>query len=153
MNMLRRASVSVGLFLILLAAYGAWRSANLVQSDTEQIRSVLDAAASGLKDRAASRITGNLTPDFKWGETSRSEFNQILSGALWQARDIDLVRTNEQIEVRGDTATSTGKYRASYRPAPEAGVETNSGNYSVTLRKIDGDWKIQSLRGGENIGP
>ncbi|HEX8834773.1 MAG TPA: nuclear transport factor 2 family protein [Abditibacteriaceae bacterium] len=151
MKNLRTYLIVAGVLLLIFGGWQAWRAANPKLTDEQQVRLHLDGAASALQDRSTARFVNYLAPNFTWNDSSRAEFNQLLAGAMWQTRDVQLQRSDEKIEVRGDQATTTGRFRVSYRSAAQAPPDTRRGTYSLKWKRIDGDWKIISATGGENL--
>ena len=139
-----------GLMLIMAGAYFTFRKSSSPLSSEAQITRELDQAESALEARSAPRLTHLLSEDFRWGDNDRKEFNQMVAGAFWQWRDVELTRTGQSVTVSGDNADARGTYVMRYRPSEGAAVETHRGNYVLHLRLEDGEWKVAAATGGEN---
>jgi ketosteroid isomerase-like protein len=92
-------------------------------------------------------VLRHLAPDFSWNNISRQEVSSMTKGSLFQWRDVQVQRTGETISVTGNEATTSGSFRLSYRPGPNAPPQTTSGTYSLRWRLNDGEWKIVKAEG------
>lgn len=149
---MRRFIMLLGLVLLIGGGLSYWRATHPVLSPQQQIAANLDDVASALQSRAANRVLSHLAPEFSWNNSSRKEIGDILRGSLLGFRDVQLQRSGETVQVQGDTATSSGSFRLSYRSSQGGQPQTQSGEYSLQWRKIDGEWKITSAKGGESVG-
>jgi len=152
MQKFRSAFIALGLLFIFAAGFSFWRSSNPPQSDEQILISSLDNAASAIRDRSVGRVMGVLAPGFSTGGTSRGEFNQMMTGAFFQWRDVKLDLSNRKVQINGDSATTTGRFALNYRPQEGASPESQSGDFSLNWQKIDGVWKVVSATGGEALG-
>lgn len=151
MQAFRKYFIAVGVLLILAGGFSAWRASNPPQSEEQILLSTLDDAASAIQDRSVARVSKFLAPSFSWNGTSRSELKQVMTGAFWQWRDVQLQLTNQQVTVNGDEATTSGRFILNYRPAQDAAPESNSGNFTLQWRKADGQWQVVSATGADNM--
>jgi ketosteroid isomerase-like protein len=126
-----------------------WRAAHPPLTPEQQIAANLDDAQRALQNRSAGGVLRHLAPDFSWNNTSRQEFSSMTKGSLFQWRDIQVQRSDEQISVSGNEATSTGSFRMSYRAAPNTPPQNMSGTYTLRWRLIDGEWKVVKADGAQ----
>lgn len=146
---MKKIFAALGMLFILAGAYFTFRTKNPPLSSVQQVTRDLDAAQKAIETRSAKQLKSYLSDDFRYGDTDRRDFNTMMGASFLQWRDVQLVRSSERIEIDGNSATATGKFRLSYRPSEGAAIETKSGDYILQLRHEDGQWKVVSASGGE----
>ena len=152
MQRMRRAIIGLGLVLLVAGGIGIWRAMHPPLSPEQQIGVNLEAAADALQRRSTSGVMRYVAPEFKWNNSSRDELRQLMAGASFQWRDVQLERTDEKITVSGDEAVSSGSYHLTYRTGPQAAPEAHNGTYTLRWKLRDGEWKIVAATGGESVG-
>jgi ketosteroid isomerase-like protein len=138
---------ALGTVLLLIGGFLWWQAANPPLTAEQQITASLDDAADALQKRSAAGVLRHLAPDFTWNNTSRDEFSSLLKGSLFQARDVQIRRSNEKVVVNGDEATSTGSFRATYRTTPNGDITTQNGTYTTRWKMLDSGWKMVAIEG------
>jgi ketosteroid isomerase-like protein len=151
MQKMRYAVLAFGLVLLIVGGIGVWRATHPPLTAEEQIVANIDDAAAGIEQRSVSRLAHYLAPEFSWNGTPRADVTRALAGTFYQWRDVQLQRTVDRVQVSGDTATTSGTYRISFRPAPDAAPETQAGTYTLQWRLRDGNWQIVAAQGGEAL--
>ena len=146
MRNLRKLILGLGLLLFVVGGISLWRAMHPPLTTEQQIVANMDDAARALENRLPRGILRHLAPEFSADGTSRKEFDSILKGMLFQWREVQVQRFNERVEVNGDSAVSSGTYRLSYRSAPDAPIESQSGSYSLQWRLLDGEWKVVAAK-------
>src|SRR4028119_1994047 len=131
MQRLRSGFIVLGSLLLLVSGVVWWRITHPPLTPQQQIAANLDDAQRALQNRSAAGVLRHLAPDFSWNNTSRQEVSSLTKGSMFQWRDVQMQRTDEQISVAGNTASSTGSFRVSYRPAPKAPLQTATGTYML----------------------
>ncbi len=152
MQTLKRYRVLV-VVALLAALYLGWRLTRPPLSPEQQIRVNMDGVTQAIQNTSPRNILGYLSPDFQWNRTKRDEVEQMVREASVSATDVQITRSGERIQVRGNEATVTGDFRLSYRllqESRETPPHTSVGQYSVLWQKRNGDWKIVQVQGGEN---
>lgn len=141
MQQLRKLFLTGGA-AFLLAGIVFWWQNQTPQTPQQQIIAALDDAETAIERRSVSGVMQHLARDFKWNSSSRSEVADLLRGTFFQARDVQITRSGESINVNGETATSTGTYRATYKTSPQGPPETSEGRFTLYWRLEDGQWKM-----------
>lgn len=143
----------LGAALLLFAgAIFVWRAAHPPLSDAQQIAAALDDIAARAKRRDIAGISGYLSRDFKFGDTGRKEFQNSLVGGVLGYRGVDLVLSQTQTELRGDTAQTTGRYELQLRSELNSPPETYRGRFVLNWRRQDGQWLIARAQGDQLPG-
>ena len=140
---------AVGLMLLLAGVVSWWRASHPPLTASQQITANLDEATQALQNRSTAGILRHIAPGFSWNNNSKKELGDLLRGAMFQWRDVQLQRSGEVTVVNGTQATTTGSYMLRYRAGPKAPRETSSGNYKLQWQMQDGNWKIVKADGGE----
>ena len=141
----------LGLVFILAGAYFTFRTKNPPLSSLAQVTRNLDGAENAVETRNARALKSFLTDDFRAGDTDRQSFNTMMGASFLQWRDVQLSRSGEKIEIDGNSAVARGKFRLSHRAQEGAPMETQSGDYTLQLRREEGKWKVVSASGVEAI--
>jgi ketosteroid isomerase-like protein len=147
MRRLRLGVFVLGCILVLIGGVIWWRAKHPPLTAEQQIAANMDDAQRALQNRSAGGVLRHLAPDFSWNNTSRQEVSSMTKGSLFQWRDVQVERSNEQVDVSGTEATSTGSFRITYRSSPDAPPQTANGTYSLRWRLITGEWKIVKAEG------
>ena len=151
MHKIRYVVLALGLVLLIVGGIGVWRAMHPPLTAEEQIIANIDDAAVSIEQRSTSRLARYLAPEFSWNGTPRADALRLLAGTFYQFRDVQLQRTIERVQVNGDTATTSGTYHISFRSAPQAAPESQSGAFTLKWRLRDGKWLIVSAQGGEAL--
>jgi ketosteroid isomerase-like protein len=80
----------------------------------------------------------------------------LVRGALTEATRVEITRSGETVEIRGEEATVSGQFSASYASIRESRTSPRrslQGEYSILWRREDGNWKIVSAQGGDSAQP
>jgi hypothetical protein len=149
MHKIRFVVLALGLVLLIAGGFGVWRAMHPPLTAEEQIIANIDDAAASIEQRSTSRLARYLAPEFSWNGTPRADVIRMLAGTFYQYRDVQLQRTIDRVQVDGDTATTNGTYRISFRAAPQAAPESQSGTFTLRWRLRDGNWQIVSAQGTE----
>jgi hypothetical protein len=149
MHKLRNSILALGLVLLLVGGFLWWQAANPPLTAEQQIKTSLDDAQAALQKRSTAGVLRHLAPGFSWNNSSRDEFASLLKGGLFQARDIQIQRYDEQIIVNGDEATSRGTFRATYRATPKGELTRQRGTYQMRWKMLDEGWKITAIEGAD----
>ena len=149
---MRRFVIGLGFVLLVFGGFSYWRATHPILSPEQQIILQLDDVSSALQNRSANRVLGHLSSDFKWNNSGRKEIGDLLRGSMLGFRDVQLQRSGETIHVNGDSATSSGSFRLNYRTSQGGEAQAHEGDYTLQWRKIDGNWKITAVKGGESLG-
>ena len=139
---------TLGVLLLLMGSWFFWRNSQIVLSDEQQITNNLEDLRQAVQDQSSSRIADYLAEDFNWSGQSKSELRRQMNGAFIQFRDVTANISGVVISMSGETATATGIYAYSYRPAPRAGFESSRGQFKLQLAKRDGEWLIVKAEDG-----
>lgn len=134
-------------------AFGIWRISRPQLSPEQQVKVVMDGVSQSVQNASPRGILQFLSPDFKWNNSSRAEVEKLIRQLCAGASRVELTRTNEKISVRGDEATVSGHYEIRFHTLQEASSEpahSHGGDFTLLWQKIDGEWKIVALQGGEN---
>jgi DNA-binding GntR family transcriptional regulator len=132
----------LALLAIALLAYGIER---LIVTDAEAIEALAERAGRAVADRDWENLRGCLSEDFHYGSLDR-DGTVTLVRRLVERHDPKGIRVLMQhIEVHGDEAQAEGIVvgRAYGRPARVV--------VSVDLRRVDGDWRIARVEGGNFV--
>ena len=149
---LKRNRVLVALALIVVA-FAVWRLSRPQLTSEQQIRANMNDLAQGMQNTSPRQMLQYLSPDFKWNNNSREQVERLVRQISAGATHVEVMRTGERIQVRGEEATVSGNYTIRYlmRQEPrETPLHVLSGPYSVVWQKRDGDWKIVALEGGDS---
>lgn len=142
--------------VLLIFGYALWRLSRPPLTPEQQIRANMNGVAQAMQNTSPRAILGYLAPDFKWNNNSRDEVEHVIREAAVSATKVEVTRSGEKISVRGDSATATGDFSISFRmlqESRETPPHVSAGQYTVLWQKqADGDWKISSVQGGENMG-
>ena len=152
MQRLKRYRVLV-VVALLVAAYFGWRLSRPPLTPEQQIRANMNDVTQAMRNTSPRGILGYLSPDFKWNRTGRDEVEHLIREASAGATNVQVTRSGEQIQVRGDEATASGDFSLSYRmlqESRETAPHVVKGQYSVLWQKQNGEWKITQIQGGEN---
>jgi ketosteroid isomerase-like protein len=147
MQRLQLGVMVLGVLLLLIGGISWWRAAHPPLTAEQQIAANLDDAQRALQNRSAGGVLRYLAPDFSWNNTSRQEFSGMTKGSLFQWRDVQVQRTDEEITVTGNEATSSGTFRISFRSGRDAPLQTMNGTYILHWRLIDSEWKVVKAEG------
>lgn len=130
-----------------------WRTTHPPLSDEQHIYNNLTAIKDAAQNRQTKSVVYYLSADFTWGAMSRKEFVRTMSGAFFQARDVQITLSNVDLARPGsDTAVTSGDYAVTMRSSPGAPLDTARGPFKLFWRKSDGEWKVYRAEGGTNLG-
>ena len=148
---LRRFVFVVGTALLLLASLLLWRAAHPPLSDREQITAQMETMRAAVEARSAGAIAKNVGDDFAWNGLDARTFRASLAQAFIQWRDVKVSVPSQKTEVRGDDATTSGRYVIALREAQSSAPQTFRGDFAVQWKRAKNGWRIVSLRGGEQL--
>lgn len=152
---LRKILIIAGCALLVIGGIVAWRATHPPLTDEQQIAANLEAMRVAVENRNAKGVTWYLAADFRWQGLKKSDVHRHLAGAFVAPgrplRDVQVYLSGLRIEVRDDSATTTGHYNVSYRIG-DAPAESRAGDFTLQWQKRDGQWKIVQAEGGGNIG-
>lgn len=149
MQRLRLGVFALGFVLLVIGGMAWWRATHPPLTAEQQIAANLDDAQRALQNRSASGVLRHLAPEFSWDNTSRQEVSSMTKGSMFQWRDVQVQRTDEEISVTGNEAVSTGNYRISYRIRSDMPPQSLSGRYTLHWRLINGEWKVVKAEGAK----
>ena len=149
MRQLRLGVFVLGVLLLLVGGIVWWRAAHPPLTAEQQIVANLDDAQRALENRSAGGVLRHLAPDFSWDTTSRQEISTMTKGSIFQWRDVQVQRTDEEISVTGTEAVSSGNFRMSYRVRSGSPPQRLSGRYILRWRLIEGEWKVVKAEGAK----
>lgn len=147
----KRNRVLVALAL-LVVAFAVWRLTRPPLSNEQQIRANMNDLVQGMQKTAPRQMLQYLAPDFKWNNNSRDQMERLVRQVSAGATHVEVTRTGENLQMRGEEATVSGNYTIYYQTLQEprdTPPHVLSGQYTVLWQKRDGDWKIVALQGGE----
>ena len=137
---------------LLFCGFVGWKITHPPLTPEQQIRANMNGLTRAVRNTSPRAIIGYLAPEFKWNKTSRDEAERLIREASISATQVEVTRTAEKIEVRGESATATGDFTIRYRLLQESKnvpAHSSSGQYVVTWQKqADGNWKIAQIDGG-----
>lgn len=151
MRALRRFVLFICTAMLLMASFIAWRAMNPELSDREQISAQMEEMRAAVEARSASGIAKNVGGDFAWNGLDARTFRASLAQAFVQWRDVKLSIPSQKTEVRGASATTSGRYSIALREAESSTPQTFKGDFSVQWNRTRNGWRISGLRGGEEL--
>jgi hypothetical protein len=113
----------------------AWRAANPPLSDREQISAQMEEMRAAVEVRSAGVLAKNVSDDFAWNGLDARTFRASLAQAFVQWRDVKLRIPAQKTEVRGDSATTNGRYNITLREAEASAPQTFTGNFTVQWKR------------------
>lgn len=144
---MRKILLIGGLLLLLLGGFFTWRALHPPLTDEQQIAAALDGITSAANNRQPRGVANYLAKDFKFGSTRKKEFQQSLAAGILQYRVVDLKLAGVQVDVNGETATSSGRYTLNLKSEYTSPAEVFPGNFDLKWRKIDGEWLVTEVEG------
>ena len=146
---MKRILIFSGLLLLGLSGFLIWRALHPPLTDGEQIAANLDAITAAARARDAATVVSYLAPTFAFNgqPTKRLDFKRQLFGGMTQYRAIDLQINGVKIDVQGETSTSDGRWMLDLSRDPDVPPDSQSGDFKLKWRKIDGEWKIVEVQG------
>lgn len=138
------------LLLVVVLGFVYWRATRPHLTDEQQIAANIAGLEAAAQNRQSNQILHYLSSDFRWNNMKRQELGSYMSGFFWQARDVNVDLNATNTTVTGDTATTAGRFYFSYKPAPDAPLESKSGRFTAQWRRENGNWVITRVEGGEN---
>ena len=144
---MRKTFILSALLCLLIVGIFTWRHINPPLTDEQQIAAAINAISAAANARSPRGVANYLAKDFKFGSTSKSEFQNFLVGAMLQHRVVNLQTSSVKVEVNGETATSGGHYVLSLKPEFDSPPEVLSGRFGLEWRKIDGEWVVVRAQG------
>lgn len=149
----RKLLMLAGLVIFVVGLYGAWKAMHPQLTPEQQIKANVEDLRRQIENRNVKGVTFYFSKNFNWQGTSRREVIDTLKVGFLQARDVQLHVSNEQVTVNDDTAYSSGHFTISYKPSPDAGAQTQVGDFELEWTKEENrQWKITRAEGGKNIG-
>lgn len=148
---LRRFVVITGLLLCAFGAVALWRGLNPALSNEQLIKRRLEAMRTGIEKRSARTITQYIGSDCTWNGMDGKSLRAAIAQALLQWRDVRLDFEDIRTSVRGDAATSSGRYILTVRETEGARPETFRGSFGLQWKKRTGNWVVTRADGGEQL--
>ena len=147
---MKRILIVSGVLLLILSGFFLWRALHPALTDEQQIAANLDAIAAAAGERDAVSIANFMAPTFTFNgqkNTERKEFQRQLYAGMLQYRGIDLQINGVQVNVQGDVADSDGRFLLNLKPEFDSPPEPYGGNFKLTWKRLDGEWKISEVEG------
>ncbi|MDQ3813031.1 MAG: nuclear transport factor 2 family protein [Armatimonadota bacterium] len=144
---LRKVILIAGFILLAFGGVLWWRATHPPLTDEQQVLANLDAVRHAVEARRPRDIAYYLAKGFTLNGQPRSDVVNMMKGALLQAHEVQLNVSNVQVKVRGDTATSFGRYRLTANSRGDPTARTRMGEFTLNWRKTDGVWKIAKAEG------
>ena len=152
---MKRILIFSGVVLLLLSGFLVWRALHPALTDEQQIAANLDAIANAADARDAQTIADFMAPTFSFNGNSgmaRKEFQRQLYGGMLQYRVIDLQLNGVKVNVNGENAQSDGRFLLNLKAEFDSQPESQSGDFKLKWKKIDGEWKISEVQGAPTPG-
>jgi ketosteroid isomerase-like protein len=110
-----------------------------------EVESMRMAAQSGNVNGILSR----LDKGFKYEGASKDEIRAQLTAFFFSRGDVRVSIAGLNVQVDSESATSDATYSISWSGE---GGSSQSGRFRAQWRKVDGQWKIASVSGADNLG-
>lgn len=141
-SQLRKFILLSGFLLLLGGGVLWWRATHPPLSDQEQVLSDLNALSRAVEARQPRGVTGFLAKEFTFNGTGREDVVRNLKIGLIEARTVQFRLSNVEVTVRGEEATSVGRYRLTANTRNNPDPQTRMGGFTLHWRKQDGNWRI-----------
>lgn len=144
---MRKLFIFGGLLVFFIIGIMTWRRLHPPLSDEGQIIAAIFDIRAAANARSPRGIANYLAKDFKFGETSKADFQNSLVGAMLQYRVVDLQIPSVAIGVKGETARCDGRYILSLKSEFNSPPEIFAGKFTLKWRKDNGQWLVTNAQG------
>ncbi|MDF2441138.1 MAG: hypothetical protein JWN98_2122 [Abditibacteriota bacterium] len=141
------------LILLLGGGFLMWRSLSRSQTDEQQILTKLESVSQAARTMNSQGIVSPMTEEFRWQGQNKREINSQLTGFFFSAHKVDVKLSDMDVKVKGERASVDGAFHITYQMAPDARPKLRLGRFRTIWIKHEGDWKMSSAEGGENLEP
>jgi hypothetical protein len=147
----RKVLIAAGIVLLVVGGYSAWRSANPPLNDEALIVRNIEQLTRAAQNEDAKTVTSLLASDFRWQGQSKKEINSQLAGFFFTSDEVQATVSNVSVQINGNRADVSGQFRVSFRASRFTPSEIRSGLFRSQWVKQDGDWKINTVEGMDNL--
>lgn len=138
------------IFLVLLVlALVGWKWTHPTLSDEDQIKVALDGLAAQASNKSASGVTSFLSKDFQIDGLKRGDLKKQLTLGLLQYRVVEMKTSRVEVQVSGDTATTTGYYYLNLKSEYTSPGDKYNAPFTLKWKREDGTWKISNADGNK----
>lgn len=118
-------------------------------TDEQQIQAAIGDIAVQASHKSAGGVTYYLSKSFQYDSFKRGDIKKDLGGGMFRYAVINLRTSNVQIQVNGDSATTTGTYQLGLKLEFNSPEETTSSPFKLGWKREDGAWKISNADGNK----
>jgi len=142
-NSLRFVLPLVALVLAVLL----WRWMHPKMTDEQQIQAAISDIGTQASHKSSGGITFYLSKDFRYDTVKPGEIRKNLTAGMLQYAAINLRTSDVQVQVNGDTATTTGQYHLGLKNDFSSPEQTTDSAFKLAWKREDGAWKISNADG------
>jgi len=144
-NSLRFVLPLVALLFVVLF----WRLTHPKLSDEQQIQAAIQDIATQANHKHSGAVANYLSIGFQLDGVKRAEIQKQLTLGMLQYAVINLRTSDVQVQINGDTATTTGQYHLGLKTEFSSPEQTTDSAFKLTWKREDGQWKISNADGNK----